>query len=225
MAPQVRTASGTLALQKQCARKGFRASCISQHTGPVAAGPQGSAGLPQPFMKRHDQVAGFILAGGVSSRMGRDKALLEISGVPLLVRTARLIEPLVAAVTVIGSPERYASLGLRVIPDAVAGVGPLGGIATALRFSASAWNLILGCDLPYLTAKWLDWLIARALDSQADALLPETPRGVEPLCAKYRTSSAPAIAAAIAPGARKETERLACLAVQHAGDEECQGID
>jgi len=70
--------------------------------------------------------------------MGRDKALLEISGVPLLVRTARLIEPLVAAVTVIGSPERYASLGLRVIPDAVAGVGPLGGIATALRFSASA---------------------------------------------------------------------------------------
>src|SRR5437870_10970762 len=89
MAPQVRTASGTLALQKQCARKGFRASCISQHTGPVAAGPQGSAGLPQPFMKRHDQVAGFILAGGVSSRMGRDKALLEIGGVPLLVRTAR----------------------------------------------------------------------------------------------------------------------------------------
>src|SRR3989441_2918291 len=153
-----------LALQKQCARKGFRASCISQHTDPVAAGPQGSAGAcPEPFMKRHDQVAGFILAGGVSSRMGRDKALLEIGGVPLLVRTARLIEPLVAAVTVIGSPERYASLDLRVIPDAVAGVGPLGGIATALRFSASAWNLVLGCDLPYLTAKWLDRLMARPL--------------------------------------------------------------
>src|SRR2546425_4076850 len=223
MAPQVRTASRMLALQKQCARKGFRASCISQHTGPVAAGPQGSAGLPQPFMKRHDQVAGFILAGGVSSRMGRDKALLEISGVPLLVRPAGLIEPLVAAVTVIGSPERYASLGLRVIPDAVAGVGPLGGIATALRFSASAWNLILGCDLPYLTAKWLDWLMARALDSQADALLPGKPRGVEPLCAMYRTSCAPAIAQALAPGVRKMTDGLAGLVVQHVNEAEGQG--
>src|SRR2546425_4690988 len=129
MAPQVRTASRMLALQKQCARKGFRASCISQHTGPVAAGPQGSAGLPQPFMKRHDQVAGFILAGGVSSRMGRDKALLEISGVPLLVRTAGLIEPLVAAVTVIGSPQSYSALGPRVLPRAAARGWALGGLA------------------------------------------------------------------------------------------------
>src|SRR5437870_8662416 len=106
MAPKVRTASRMLALQKQCARKGFRASCISQHTGPVAAGPQGSAGLPQPFMKRHDQGAGFILSGGVSSRMCRDKARLEIGVARLLVRTARLIEPLVAGVTVSGSSAR-----------------------------------------------------------------------------------------------------------------------
>src|SRR5437870_13259030 len=108
MAPKVRTASRMLALQKQCARKGFRASCISQHTGPVAAGPQGSAGLPQPFMKRHDQVAGFILAGGVSWRMGRDKAMLEISVVQFLVRAARQIEPQVGAVAVIGSVGRLA---------------------------------------------------------------------------------------------------------------------
>src|SRR2546422_5128958 len=78
MAPKVRTASRMLALQKQCARKGFRASCISQHTGPVAAGPQGSAGLPQPFMKRHDQVAGVIPSGGVGSRTGHGKNLLGI---------------------------------------------------------------------------------------------------------------------------------------------------
>ena len=62
-------------------------------------------------------MAGFILAGGASSRMGRNKALLEIGGVPLLVRTARLLEPLVAAVTVIGPLERYTALGLHVVPD------------------------------------------------------------------------------------------------------------
>ncbi len=66
-------------------------------------------------VKRFGQTAAFILAGGVSSRMGRDKALLEIAGVPLLVRIARLVEPLVTAVTVIGSPERHAHLGLRVV--------------------------------------------------------------------------------------------------------------
>ena len=55
-------------------------------------------------MKRYEQVAGMILAGGLSLRMGRDKALLEIGGVPLLVRTARLVEPLVDGVTVVGSP-------------------------------------------------------------------------------------------------------------------------
>src|SRR2546422_6377558 len=111
MAPQVRTASGTLALQKQCARKGFRASCISQHTGPVAAGPQGSAGLPQPFMKRHDQVAGVILSGGGSSRMGRDKTLLGIGGASVLGRTARLLEPLLAAVAGVGPPPPPAAPG------------------------------------------------------------------------------------------------------------------
>ncbi len=99
-------------------------------------------------MKRYRQVAGFILAGGASSRMGRDKGLLDFSGVPLILHTARLLEPLVAEVTVVGSPARYASLGLRVVADAdltqvhdkpeKIGMGPLAGIATALvRYSTA----------------------------------------------------------------------------------------
>jgi molybdopterin-guanine dinucleotide biosynthesis protein A len=68
-------------------------------------------------VKRFRQVAAYILAGGASSRMGQDKGLLEFSGVPLIVRTARLIEPLVAGITIVGSPGRYAALGLSAIPD------------------------------------------------------------------------------------------------------------
>jgi len=163
-------------------------------------------------MKRYDQVAGFILAGGASSRMGRDKALLEIGGVPLLVRTARLLEPLTPAVTVIGPPERYSGLGLRVVPDDSAGLGPLAGLATALRISRTEWNLVLGCDLPYLSAAWLEWLILRALDSPADALVPETSRGLEPLCAIYRARCAGKLTAALAVGVRKVTDAVAALA-------------
>src|SRR3989441_12336498 len=60
---------------------------------------------------------------------------------------------------------------------------------------------------------------------QADALLPETPRGVEPLCAMYRTSCAPAIAAAIARGVRKVTDGLAGLVVQHVNEAEWQALE
>ena len=165
-------------------------------------------------MQHFEQVAGFILAGGQSSRMGCDKALLEIAGVPLLVRTARLLEPRVPGVTVIGPPERYAALGLRVVPDDRAGLGPLGGIATALRISSSEWNLVVGCDLPYLTGDWLDWLIARARASPADAVVPESARGLEPLCAIYRARCAPALAAALARGVRKASDAVAALAME-----------
>src|ERR1700674_1983157 len=72
---------------------------------------------PPRVMGRYGQVAAFILAGGQSSRMGQDKCLLELAGLPLVVRTARLLAPLVAAVTVVGPPERYLGLGLDVIAD------------------------------------------------------------------------------------------------------------
>ncbi len=71
-------------------------------------------------MTKSAQVHAFILAGGSSSRMGSDKALLEWNGEPLILRAARLLDPLVAAVTVIGEPARYSVLGLDVVPDGLA---------------------------------------------------------------------------------------------------------
>lgn len=165
-------------------------------------------------MTKSDQVHAFILSGGSSSRIGADKALLELAGQPLLLRAARLLDPLVASVTVIGDPTRYASLGLAVVPDDMAGLGPLGGIATALRISAMPWNLVVACDLPYLTAAWLEFLVARALASRADALLPESDRGPEPLCAMYHARCAPAISAALERGVRKVTDGLAGLVIE-----------
>ncbi len=157
--------------------------------------------------------------------MRRDKALLEFAGISLLVRTARLLEPRVAAVTIIGPPERYAALGLPTVPDDRPGLGPLGGMATALRISTLEWSILLGCDLPYLSGAWLDWLVARALASPAEALVPETSRGLEPLCAIYRRSCAPALAAALARGERKVTEVVARLALQKVTPAEWKPFD
>jgi molybdenum cofactor guanylyltransferase len=162
-------------------------------------------------MNPDESVAGFVLAGGQSSRMGRDKALVELAGEPMLVRMVRLLEQAAAPVTVIGPPERYAHLTLRVVPDDRPGLGPLGGIATALRIAVADWNLIVGCDLPYLTAEWLRFLAARTRGSPAWAVVPETSRGLEPLVAVYHRRARGAFVEALERGRRKLTEVLSGL--------------
>jgi molybdenum cofactor guanylyltransferase len=184
-------------------------------------------------MKRYSQVAAFILAGGASSRMGRDKGLMEFLGVPLIVRTARLIEPLVATVTIVGPPERYGAFGLRVIADRDTAEkesgghtqGPLAGIAGALASTFAPWNLILASDLPYLTRDWLNWLLARIAESQSQILVPRTRRGLEPLAAVYRRECATPIAQALSRGVRKVTNALAELQVQIVEESEWRKID
>jgi molybdopterin-guanine dinucleotide biosynthesis protein A len=165
-------------------------------------------------MKTGAEVEGFILAGGESTRMGRDKALLEVGGMPMLLRAAHLLEPRVARVTVVGPPQRYAALGLACLPDEVEHIGPLGGILTALRASDAAWNLVVGCDLPYLTPKWLDFLIRRALESEAAVVMPASRFGLEPLCAMYHARCADTIAESVSRGVYKVTDGLGSLTME-----------
>jgi molybdopterin-guanine dinucleotide biosynthesis protein A len=77
-----------------------------------------------------------------------------------------------------------------------------------LRASSAPWNLIVACDLPYLTKPWLEFLVTRALASQADAVVPTNTRGAEPLCAVYHQRCEPAIRAALERGVRKVTDGL-----------------
>jgi molybdenum cofactor guanylyltransferase len=169
----------------------------------------GKAGMPSV-----ERIAGFILAGGASSRMGRAKALLEIGGEPMVVRTVRLAERVVGSAAVVGGSREQQKLGLRVIEDDLPGRGPLGGIATALRVSDAPWNLILACDLPYLTRAWLEFLAARALASDADVILPVNALGAEPLSAMYHKRGEAAIGAALKRGVRKVTDGLKDLRVE-----------
>jgi molybdopterin-guanine dinucleotide biosynthesis protein A len=164
--------------------------------------------------KKYPDVAAFILAGGRSSRMGRDKAWLELAGLPLVLRVARSVEPLVSAVTVIGPLERFESVGLASIPDRIparaasgeSSCGPLGGILTALNATQCSWNLVLACDLPYITTEWLEWLLGRAGALEAQAVVPERVSGVEPLAAVYRKECAQVLAEALGRDVRKVSE-------------------
>jgi molybdopterin-guanine dinucleotide biosynthesis protein A len=180
---------------------------------------------------RFATTAGFILAGGESSRMGVDKGLLEIAGEPMILRAAQLVESVAGAQpVVVGTPEKYRDLGLRAIADDWPGCGPLGGIATALRASDADWNLVVACDLPYLTREWLEYLLQRARDSAEEAvvpmnLTPENKRGAEPLCAMYHKGCEPTLRRALERGVRKVTDGLAELRVEVIEPKEWKGFD
>lgn len=176
-------------------------------------------------MSAPPQIAGWILAGGASSRMGRPKALLEIAGEPMIVRTVRLVGSVVGPATVVGGAREYVNLGFRAIEDDVAGAGPLEAIATALRLSDAPWNLILACDLPYLTREWLEFLVKRGLESQADAVIPMNVLGAEPLCAVYHKCGEPLIRTALEHGVRKVTDGLKYLRIEAIEPAEWKAFD
>jgi len=150
--------------------------------------------------------------------MGRDKALLDLGGVTLIARTLNLIMSIADQCTIVGEAKRLDSSAaegaakmnwMHVIADDFPGAGPLGGIAAALRAARSEWNLIVACDLPYLTREWLEFLVAWGLRSDADVVLPMNERGAEPLCGMYRKRAETAIREALARGTRKVTDGLA----------------
>jgi molybdenum cofactor guanylyltransferase len=143
------------------------------------------------------QQAGFVLAGGGSTRMGRDKALLPHAGSTLLETVAQRVQGAAGSVTIVGSPGRYAHFGFPVIADLVEGCGPLGGIFTALSVTQADWNLVVACDMPAVTEDLLRALLDAAERAGRDILVPATSEGVEPLCAVYHRRALPAVESAI----------------------------
>jgi molybdopterin-guanine dinucleotide biosynthesis protein A len=165
----------------------------------------------------NSDVRGYVLAGGGSTRFGRDKALTQFDSTPLLVRIDTLARTCIEEVMVVATAEKYRDLDphLEVIKDRWPGEGPLGGIITALQHTASTnpaaeWNLILSCDMPFLTAEWLNFLVdrARASAPEIQVILPHSTHGPEPLCACYRTNAADALKNVFDRGVRKVTQAL-----------------
>jgi len=129
-------------------------------------------------------IAAFILAGGRSSRMGADKAFLELAGKPLIVRAVEVAREAVTEVKIVGDPQKFAAFG-PVIEDVYRDRGPLGGIHAALTGSATEWNLILAVDLPFVPTHFLKYLLMRAESSGATVTVPSVGGYFQPLCAVY----------------------------------------
>ena len=134
-------------------------------------------------------VTAFILAGGKSTRMGTDKALVMLEGRTLLARMLELARSICANVRIVGDPAKFGAFA-SVVGDVFQACGPLGGIHAALRSSQTELNLMLAVDMPFLSIALLEFLIGRSRQSDAAVTLVRTRDGLQPLCALYRRAFA-----------------------------------
>jgi molybdopterin-guanine dinucleotide biosynthesis protein A len=117
-------------------------------------------------------VDGVILAGGQSRRMGQDKALMLLGSRPLLQHVIDVLAPICAdLILVANEPERYARFALKTAPDVFPGAGSLGGLYSGLAASRSETVIAVACDMPFLNASLLEFMVDQAIE--ADAVVPD----------------------------------------------------
>lgn len=144
-----------------------------------------------------DKVPVYILAGGKSTRLGTDKARLDIRGTPLLQHVATSLRPVASRITVVADAMgKYDDLGFETIGDQHPGLGPLGGLQTALaHHTGGNWLLLASCDRIGIQAEWVRALLsARAESSGAVTFADER---IQPMPALFHALIAAQVATAI----------------------------
>jgi molybdopterin-guanine dinucleotide biosynthesis protein A len=156
----------------------------------------------------------YILAGGRSRRFGSDKARATLDGDPLITRLARELAPVASSTTVVAAAAgAYDDLGLTTIADDVPGLGPAGGIVTALRHrlrvSGNGWLVVSACDWAGVEVGWVRLLLGGVV-AGAGAVLFDT---AQPLFCLYHTRVEAVLGAAVDSGSLRMQELVAGLSV------------
>ena len=170
------------------------------------------------------RIAGIVLAGGLSSRFGANKALALLNGATLAGRMARLLGAHCGHVAV-SAGEPLPGLDLATLPDpSGAPAGPLSGVLAGLRWAKSVgaeWLVTAPCDTPLLPEDFSARLVEAALAANANAAVIVSSDGVHPLCAAWRVTLAPMLEAALAgghPSARVFLESLGAVRLRVADE-------
>ncbi|NLW07601.1 MAG: NTP transferase domain-containing protein [Clostridia bacterium] len=170
------------------------------------------------------RAAGIILAGGKSTRMGRNKALLPLGEQSLLATIAALLRPLFAEIIVVSNtPEAYQDLDARLVEDIIPGRGPLSGIHAGLAASSYWHNFVVACDMPFLEQDLIDYLLQQA--PGYDVVVPRRGEYLEPLHAVYSRGCLPVIEEHLKQGKHKTIAFYPRVKVRYLGVEEYKNFD
>jgi len=142
---------------------------------------------------KETNLTGIILAGGKNSRMGVNKAFLEIDGERLIDKTLSIYQQIFSEIIIVtNDPLAYVEFsGAAVVTDIYKGTGPLGGIYTGLFYSKNNYAFVSACDMPSLSKDFISYLTHQA--GKHDIIVPELSEGFQPLHAIYSRNCLPSI--------------------------------
>lgn len=166
-----------------------------------------------------------ILAGGRGRRLGGvDKSALIIGTHSILDRQLRALAGLTQHILIVADdPSRFRRAAVRVVQDRVPGAGALGGLYTALTDAPTEQVLVIACDMPFVTAPFLERLAA--IGAGVQAAIPCDTRGRHPLCASYAASAARLLKSRIDNGNLRVTDAVTDLDVREMGSDELAPFD
>jgi molybdopterin-guanine dinucleotide biosynthesis protein A len=170
-----------------------------------------------------------ILAGGQARRLGgRDKGALTVGAGSILERQLAVLREITPHILIVGgSAPREQIAGISKVPDRVPGAGALGGLYTAVADAPTEQVLVIACDMPFLTAPFLNRLAALGAGGGGvrEAAVPHDARGLHPLCASYARRIAERLRTRIEAGQLRVIDALADLDVRHIGSDELAPFD
>jgi molybdenum cofactor guanylyltransferase len=134
----------------------------------------------------------IILAGGLSQRMGTDKALLQYNGKPLIRYSIDLALCFTRNILISTNQDELQKFGFPIVNDIYQIKAPLSGIHAGLKFSITDWNLVLTCDMPNVSVQLIRYLIS-AMEPGKELILPGHDGYIEPLCGFYHKNLLPFI--------------------------------
>jgi molybdopterin-guanine dinucleotide biosynthesis protein A len=134
-------------------------------------------------------IGAIILAGGKSSRMGRDKGLMKVGGVAMVQCAIQSVANYADNIVVMSSNPEYRITGMKLLPDQIQDKGPLSGLVSGMQYLQKDAYVVLTCDTPLLNEAFVEFLINRYLESSAEAVVPEVNGKMYPLTAIYSAST------------------------------------
>jgi len=170
-------------------------------------------------------MTGIILAGGKNTRIAEEKAFIQLEGgQPLIARIIEVLRGLFPEVLIVANRrEAYLEYELPVVEDLIKGKGPLGGIFTGLCLSTSKYNFVVGCDMPFIEASLVKFMVEGCEDY--DVVIPEIGGDAEPLFALYSKSCIAVIFEHLMRDNLKTREILDKLKVKRIGKKEIERFD
>jgi molybdopterin-guanine dinucleotide biosynthesis protein A len=169
-------------------------------------------------------VIGVILAGGRSSRYGKNKALEKIGGIPLIERVVTTMQAIFRHLLLItNTPHEYAYLQLPMHKDLIKGLGPMGGVFTGLEVISEDAGFFVGCDMPCLSEKLIRHMVE--IRNRFDVVVPRVNGKIEALHALYRRRCAAAIRRKIDQGQYQIIRFFPELRVRYVDEDEIRRFD